>query len=455
MNREITTNKFLGGTIMTSKEIIMKRMFSGKSLIKSFLFMILILVLVACGNEDQGSATKEDSTSDNNSSDTSSKSEYPQGITDKEILVGIVGPQTGPTAIYDSSRKGVEAYFKYVNENGGVNGRELKLVAYDNQGEPGKTVQVVKRLVEQDKVYALVGNVGTVANLAVFDYYQEKGVPVIMPGTGAGQLVNPPVKNVLGLSVINYAVEAKLLLDYAVNNIGAKEIAVAYQNDDLGKEGYGAIKEAIENYDGVSIVEEVNFLQTDVEFSSQAQKIQNAQPDATIVLSTPNPAANLKKALYRIGLEDIPYIVSSVGGNDTNLFELAGEDVWNGTVSAATIPIPGTDQDSDAIKLYVERFGADYPGEPLVGVGQSGWGSAEVFVEALKRAEDNLGWDEFLQTFYSFDNWQDSVFAGVTFAEDNHYGVTSLYLTEAIDGEIIPTSVIMTVDPATGEVTSE
>src|SRR5690606_27765627 len=102
------------------------------------------------------------------------------------------------------------------------------------------------------------------------DYYKQTGIPVIMPGTGNKQLMDPPIPNVLGGSVINYSIEARLLLDYAVNQDNAKTIAIAYQNDDLGKEGYGAIKEAIGNYPDVEIVEEVNFLQTDVEFSSQA-----------------------------------------------------------------------------------------------------------------------------------------------------------------------------------------
>ncbi|MEK3936847.1 ABC transporter substrate-binding protein [Sporosarcina sp. FSL W7-1349] len=415
--------------------------------IKGFLCLMIIMLLAACNGEPEGTSSSADA--------SEGKSDLPQGVTDSEILVGFVGPQTGATAIYDSSRKAVESYFNYINENGGVNGRTLKLVAYDNQGEPAKTVQMVKRLVEQDKVFAMVGNVGSSANLAVLDYYKQTGIPVIMPGTGNKQLMDPPIPNVLGGSVINYSIEAKLLLDYAVNQADAKTIAIAYQNDDLGKEGYEAIKEAIGNYADVEIVEEVNFLQTDVEFSSQAQKIQNAKPDAVIVLSTPNPAANFKKALYRIGANDITYIVASVGGNDSNLFELAGEDVWNGTISAATIPIPGGGDESDSLKLFVERFGSDHPKEPLVGVSQSGWGSAEVFVEGLKRAEDNLDWPSFLETFYTFDNWKDSIYAGVSFSEENHYGVTSLYLTEAKDGKIESTSVIMTVDPKTGEVTSD
>lgn len=422
------------------------------NVLKGFLLLLLVLLLAACSGEENGSTDKE---SETDKVETSGEADLPQGITDSEILVGLVGPQTGPTAIYDSNRKAVDSYFKYVNENGGVNGRELKLISYDNQGEPAKTVQAVKRLVEEDKVYAMVGNVGAVANLAVLDYYEESGIPVIMAGTGAGQLVNPPVDNVLGISVINYSIEARLLLDYAINQAGAKNIAIAYQNDDLGQEGFGAIQETIDNYPDAKIVEEVNFLQTDVEFSSQAQKIQKAKPDAVIVLSTPNPAANLKKALYRIGVNDVPYIVASVGGNDTNLFELAGKDVWEGTISAATIPIPGGADDSDSLKLFVERFGSDYPNEPLIGVSQSGWGSAEVFVEGLKRAGDDLSRDNFLKSFYTFDAWEDSVFAGISFSEENHYGVTSLFMTEAKDGEILSTSVVMTVDPTTGEVKSE
>lgn len=412
----------------------------------SFLALLvsLSMILAACSGEKSNSNSSSESSNDS--------SGLAQGVTDDEILIGHLGPQTGPTAIYDLIRKGIESYFNYVNENGGVNGRQLKLVAYDDQYQPAKTVQLVKRLVEEDKVFAMTANVGTATSLAVKDYIDEKGIPVIFGGSGAKAFVDPPLPNQLGTDMLNYGVEAKVFLDFAVNKLGAKKIALAYQNDDFGKEGYGVLKEAIKNYPDVELVEEVNFLSSDTEFSSQAQKLKEAKPDTILNMATPAPAANLKKAMHKIGLMDVNYIVSSVGANDNNLFNLAGKDVWEGTYSGATYPMPEAAPDNEKIQLYVERFSKDFPNDPVGGVSQLGWGSAQVLVEGIKRAGDDLTWENFLKTFYTFDNWDGSIHAGVTFSEDNHYGLTSMFMTQAKDGIITPLDPQISFNPTNGEI---
>lgn len=410
--------------------------------------LLAIFLLAACNNNESTISEKTPDVA----KEADSSTELAQGVTDDEILIGHLGPQTGPVAIYDLIRKGFESYFKYVNENGGVNGRELKLIAYDDQYQPAKTVQLAKRLVEQDKVFAMIGNVCTPCNTSAKDYYIEKGIPIVFLSSGAKEFVDPPIKTYMGSSIMNYRVEAKIFLDYAVNELGAKKIALAYQNDDYGKEGYKGVKEAIKNYPDVEIVEEVTFLATDTEFSSQAQKLNNAKPDAILDFSTPNPAANLKKAMHKIGLTEPAYIVSSVGANDTNLFDLAGKDVWEGTYTGATFPMPELVPDDEDMQLFVERFSKDYPDDPTTGFSQVGWAAAQVLVEALNVTGDELTWDNFLKSFYSFDNWDGSLYAGVTFNENNHYGLSTMFMTQAKDGKIEPITDPISFDPETGEV---
>lgn len=404
------------------------------------LLMIMTLFLVACG--------------DKSSSGDSADGDNVQGITDDEILVGYLGPQTGQTAVYDLYRKGSQSYFNYVNENGGVDGKELVMKAYDDEYQPSKAVQLGKRLVEEDKVYALLGEVCTPCNAAVKDYYVEKGIPMIMVGSGASQFTDPPIENYLGSNIINYKIEAKVFLDHAVNELGAKKIALAYQNDDFGKEGYSAVKEEIDNYEGVEIVEEVNYQAGDVEFSAQAEKLKKAEPDAIFAFAVTEPAANLKKAIHKIGIRDTPFFASSVGANDTNLFELAGEEVWNGTITSAVFPMPNQ-SDDEGMEVFKEQFSKDYPNDPLAGYAQIGWAGAQVFVEGLERAGDDLSWDNFLQSFYTFENWQDSMYEGVTFSENNHYGLTSLLLVEAKEGDIVPMTETINFNPENGEITYE
>ncbi len=377
--------------------------------------------------------------------------EVAQGVTDDEIRVGHLGPQTGPVAAYDKIRMGIESYFKYVNEQGGVHDRQLTLIAYDDQYQPGRTVQLTKRLVDEDEVFAMLANVCTPCNVAARPLNERSGIPMIMTSSGSSQFVDPPIPNYMGSSIANYEFEARVLTDYAVKELGAKRIAIGYQNDDYGSPLAKAAAKALEQFDDVELVQQVNFQSSDSDLSTQAQKIRQSNPDAIIAFSVPAPAAQLKKALHNIGVTEPPFLVSSVGGDSETLFDLAGAEVWNGTISSAVIPKP--DQGSDeSIDLYVERFSKDFPDVPVSDWGQTGWAAAEVFVEALRRTE-NLTWENFLNAFYTFDNWTGSMYAGVTFSENNHYGLTSMFMTEAKDGTIVPISEPITFDPASGEIT--
>lgn len=405
----------------------------------SLVILMIILVLAACGSSDDGESSAEDSGN-------------AQGVTDDEILIGHLGPQTGPAAIYDLVRKGIDSHFDYVNENGGVNGRKLKLIAYDDQYLPAQGVQLAQKLVEEDKVFAMLGNTGT-SNIAAYqDYVVDKGVPLALVSVGAIDFFDPPVKNMLGSGILNYRLEAEIFLNYAVNELGAEKIALAYQEDDFGEEGYQGILEAIEKYPEVEIVEEVTFLASDTEFSSQAQKISAANPDTIFNFGNPNPSANMKKALYKIDFTDADYIVPSVGANDNNLFELAGEDVWEGTYSGALFPDPEVTEGNEEIDTFVERFSADYPNDPASGFSPYAWAEAQVLVEAIERAGDDLSWDNFLDTFYTFDNWEGSLYDSITYSEDNHFGITSMFMTQATNGEIKPITDSINIDPESREI---
>ncbi len=420
----------------------------------TFLGILLTALLSACGEDQAGDAGQTGNATQAGDASQSASGDGPelaQGVTEDRILVGHLGPQTGPVAIYDGIRKGISSYFSYINEQGGVKGRTLELIAYDDQYQPAKTVQLARRLVEEDQVFAVLANVCTPCNTAAKDYYVEQEIPVIMLGSGSSQFVDPPIPNYMGSSIVNYEFEARVLADYAANTLGAERIAIAYQNDDYGSPLGETAAQEIEGYDNAQVVQQVNFQASDSDLSAQAQRLKQSDPDAILVFSVPAPAAQLKKAVYGIGLREPAFIVSSVGGNATQLFDLAGTDVWDGTYSSAVYPMPGQSNDEE-IELYSQQFSEDYPDMPLADWGQVGWAAAEVFVEALERT-DVLTWENFLNSFYTFDNWEGSIYTGVTFSEENHYGLTSMFITEAQDGSIVPISDAITFDPATGEIT--
>lgn len=413
----------------------------GKKWILLFITLVLAAGLAACGSV-QGS----------DKSSGEGGVEFSQGVTDKEILIGHSGPQTGPLAVYDAFRKGMDAYFQYVNDNGGVEGRKLKLIAYDDQYQPSKATQNAKLLVETDKVFMIVGNMGTASLQASKDIYVNSGIPVLMAGTGISEFVNPPIKNWFGSSMMNYEVEAKILLHYAVEELGAKKVAVAYQNDDFGKSSFESLKESLSDYDGVELVAEVTYLPTDTDFSSQAKKLQEANPDTVFNFGVLGPSANLKKAIHKIGMSDVNYVVTSVSGTDVRVFDLAGKDVWDGTYSAGT-RIQMDDMSNEINKVFHEQFKKYYPNEEVTGQVHAGWGTGQIVVEALKRTNGEFTWDKLIEALETFDGWDGSVFNSITFNENNHYGLTKMYITHAKDGSIERITDLIEYNVETGEIT--
>ncbi|WP_216829840.1 ABC transporter substrate-binding protein [Alkalihalobacterium elongatum] len=416
--------------------------------------MFFFLLLAACSESSSSPAPSNSDQNEeaNESQDEQGELNLSQGVTDDEILIGHLGPQTGPAGFYDYVRQGIDLYFNYINENGGVDGRQLKLVAYDDQYQPAKTVQMASRIVEQDQVFAILGQICSPCIAAVKDYYEEVGVPVLLMQAGAKEFVEPPIANFFGAGLVNYRYEAKVLLDYAINELDAEKIAVVYQNDDFGKEGLAGVLEGIENYSNAEIVTEITYVSGDSDLSSQAQKLKESGADAVIVYGLSNPLASLKREMHRIGLTDMAFLTSAVS-NSPEQFKLAGEDVWNGTYGAQFLPLPDFNSDDEQMKLFLERYSAKYSDNSPLNTVHVGWTLGEFLHEALKRTGSELNWENFTEALYTFDNWDGSFYEGVSFSPDNHYGVTSLYISQAQNGELVRITDSIAFDPVTGEIT--
>ncbi|MFC4024031.1 ABC transporter substrate-binding protein [Oceanobacillus longus] len=406
--------------------------------------ILLVLILAACGEEDA-----ETGTSDNVEE---SDLYVTRGVTDDKILIGNLSPHTGPVAINGYGRHGIEAYFNYINENGGIHGRELELITYDDQYQPSETVKLAPRLVEEDEVFLVTQNQGTANSMAAKDYYESNKVVNFLVNTGAPAFTTENNPYWLGSGLVAYNIEAEILLDYAINELGASNIAVVYQNDDFGNVGYEAVKEAIGDYDNAELVAEVSYVSGNEEFSSQVAKLSEAGPDAVLSFSLASATAQLKRTMYDMGV-NVPFLVTGIAGGDTNQFELAGAEAWEGTISSTPFLNPSSAPDDEHIQTYATQMEKDFPSIPVEGFAQYGWAAAQVLVEAIDRAGEDLTMDSFVEAVYSLDQWEDSMYASVSFSPENHYGLTSLYITEASNGEIHPVTDEIHYDPATGEIT--
>lgn len=422
---------------------------------------VLMMILAACtsssGGSDSGNSGESSGGSENTGGNNgTNESGEVRGVTDDEIIIGNIVAHSGTAAIYGQISQGIETYIDYVNENGGIHGRQIKYLSYDGEYTPAVAMQQAQRLVEEDGVFLMLGSDCTPCNTALMDYYEQQGVLSLMASSGAQAFFDPVNEYFFGSSIANYRIETSVFYDFAVNELDAKKIAVVYQNDDYGKEGYEAVLAVKDNYDA-EVVVEVPYVANAEDFTTHAQQVRESGADTVIMLATPNPAAKLKQEFHNIGLSDINYIVSSVGGNDLSQYELAGEEVWEGTYSAGSIPVPNAPEakGNEAIERYVELYTEKFPGENYSGVPQWGYAAAEVLVEALERAGEDLNYETLKEALYSFDNWTEGTYAGVTFGPSNHYGLTSLFMTRAQNGTIEDISGPIHFDPETQEITYE
>src|ERR1700751_5243212 len=170
-----------------------------------------------------------------------------EGITATEILACAYQPETGNESSYFRMGKGADAWFRYVNDNGGINGRKVKFVMVDDKYDPARTTTVVKQFIERDKCFAIVAALGSAPTAAVVDYVVSQNVPLIGPGTGAAKVLDYPSKWVFPLYP-SYKAEGVQLVRFAKEVMNAKTIAVLYQNDPSGKTHMEGINSVLDKY---------------------------------------------------------------------------------------------------------------------------------------------------------------------------------------------------------------
>src|SRR5207237_7882882 len=221
------------------------------------------------------------------------------GVTDTEVVVGSWGPQDGPAGAYGAIDRTLDAYFKMINDQGGINGRKIRFIYENDSYQPAKTVAAVKKLVEEDKVFALCGGLGTAHNAAVMDYLVSNNVPHVWPATGTTAHAVPLKKNIYAVQ-LNYTTEATLATQYALDTMSAKQIAVFYQNDAFGKEGLDAVQAELKKRN-LPAATGVSYETADTNFSAQALKLQTTGADTVILYAVPKPGGSIIAEMGKIG----------------------------------------------------------------------------------------------------------------------------------------------------------
>ena len=321
------------------------------------------------------------------------------GVTDKEVVIGAGLDLTGAVANWGVNIKaGMDAVFSRVNAAGGVHGRKIRLIAYDHVYQPPKAVTNAKRLVERDKIFVMMGHLGTPTTKAVMDYLQDKQVPNIFPATLASIWTNSGKYHVGDLAT--YADQTGLIVDYLVKERKIRKIASFYQDDEYGLDGHLAGKARLKHTHDLAYVAEVDYKRADIDFSSQAAKLKESGADAVIVQAVYREPPRLAEQCHAIG-----YYPLFIGPSPIVLaktIELGGKHV-EGLMGVEVYPLP-TEPGA-----FLDQYRADMakysPGLPIDTTNLYGYQKAALFVEAMQRAGRNLTRDSVLKAIESIKDW--------------------------------------------------
>jgi len=372
---------------------------------------LLAIAAVACGEEEEKEVTPPAETV---AAETPA-AESPEavtgdttGVTDTEILIGTHQPLTGPAAAYSQISAATTAYFDYINETeGGVNGRKIKLLVEDDQYSPPLTVEVVRRLVEQDKVFAILGGLGTATHMQVIDYLMEQGVPDFFVSTGALEWVKDPAArpNCFGI-LPNYIAEGIIFGDYIAKNYAGGKVGVIGQNDDFGQDGYEGVKRGVG--DALEILPLETFEAPDPDVNSQVDRLQAAGATVLVVWAVPRQApAAIRHARADLGW-DVPIFIGTVSANELTIALAGGGENAEGVISNEALK-HAYETDDPAIQKHIEiidKYGGIKAANNLTLYGQS---LAEGFINILKEAGPDLTREGVIAAAESAEPFQCSV----------------------------------------------
>ncbi|MBX3502657.1 MAG: ABC transporter substrate-binding protein [Alphaproteobacteria bacterium] len=278
---------------------------------------------------------------------------YDDGATDSEIKIGHTNPYSGPASSYGVIGKAIESYWKMVNDNGGINGRKVRFVTLDDGYSPPKTVEMVRQLVEQEKVLALFNTLGTPTNTAIHRYMNQKKVPHLFLATGASKWGKPKdFPWTMGFQP-DYHTEAVIYAKHILANVKDPKIAVLMQNDDYGKDYWEGFKEGL-GKDANKVVKHVTYEVTDPTVDSQTIQMKDSGANVFFNISIPKFAAQSMRKAAEIGWKPVQYL-NNVSGQVSTTMKPAGFDNVQGVITAAWLMDPTDKQWADHAEMKTWR----------------------------------------------------------------------------------------------------
>ena len=317
---------------------------------------------------------------------------YDTGATDTEIKIGDTKPYSGPASAYGTIGKAIAAYFDKINAEGGINGRKIKFISLDDGYNPAKTVEQVRKLVEEDEVLFVFNPLGTPSNTAIHKYMNQKKVPQLFVATGATKWGNPKEYPWTMGWQPNYQTEGKIYAAHILETKPNAKIGVLYQNEDYGKDYLKGFEDGLGDKAKTMIVSKVSYEVTDPNVDSQMLSLKGAGADTFFNITTPKFAAQAIKKAAEIGWKPTHYL-NNVSASVGSVLTPAGLDNSVGIITTQygkdpTDPQWANDKGMQDWKAWMAKY---YPSGDLKDASNVyGYGVAMTVVQVLKQCGDNL-----------------------------------------------------------------
>jgi branched-chain amino acid transport system substrate-binding protein len=331
---------------------------------------------------------------------------YDDGATDTEIKIGHTNPYSGPASAYGVIGKFHQAYWKSINDAGGVSGRKINFITLDDGYSPPKTVEVVRQLVEQDKVLLLYQTLGTPTNTAIHKYVNQKKIPHLFISTGASKWGDP--KNfpwTMGFQP-DYHTEGVIYAKHMLSTVKDAKIGVLMQNDDYGKDYYEGMRDGLGKEVG-RIVKHVTYEVTDPTVDSQVIQLKDSGANVFFNISTPKFAAQAMRKAGDIGWKPAQYL-NNVSSSVATVMKPAGFDNVQGVLTAAYLMDPTDHQwdDNAEMKAWKEWMGKHNPGASLSDASNVfAYSVSTLMHETLKKCGDDLTRENLMKQAANFQKF--------------------------------------------------
>ena len=359
------------------------------------------------------------------------------GVTDTEVVVGWTTPLSGPAALWGVTALGGTAWADYINDQGGVHGRKIKVILKDDGYNPTRALTNLQEM--KGKIFAVCGLLGTAVLNATKDFFPENKLVSITPYGDVRIWARTPKDKLryIFVAYTDYEDEAEYLAKYAIKDLGCKKIAVFLQNDDFGKMGLVGVKKGLDAMPGkAKLVGSVPYGVTERALSTHALNLKETGADAVIVYSTMTHGALIVKEMAKIGYR--PKVLVTFPLGDPIMYKIAGE-VWEGAYIAlpGNSGVPGAEPEADKVVEILKKYNPKIAGMEYLAL----FGSISMMhlIEGLKNAGPNLTTESMIKGMEKIKNWRpEGIAAPVTYGPDRRHGVNASRIGQAQKGNHVP-----------------